>query len=320
MFEIYQHISNYLVYSLLGLEKGTKLSMALEFFIYDTLKIFTLLTLIIFIISFIRSYFPIEKTREILSKNKAIALPLAAFLGVLTPFCSCSAVPMFIGFVEAGIPLSAAFTFLVASPMVNEIALGMLLSLFGLKIALVYLFFGVLVAIFSGFLIGKLDPKRLIESYVFEVKLGSQDIKNMTIKERIDYSVNNVKQILGKVWIYIVVAIFIGGFIHGYVPKDLVESIVKSGGFLAVPLATLIGIPLYSNSVGVLPVIQALISKGVPVGSALAFMMATTALSLPEFIILKQMMKPRLIAMFAAIVGVSIIVAGYLINFLFKTS
>ncbi|MFN3946472.1 MAG: permease, partial [Aquificaceae bacterium] len=299
MFEIYQRISSYIVYSLLGLEKQARLSMALEFFIYDTLKIFTLLTLIIFVISFIRSYFPIERTRSILSKNKAIALPLAAFLGVLTPFCSCSAVPMFIGFVEAGIPLSAAFTFLVASPMVNEIALGMLLSLFGIKIALVYLFFGVLVALFSGFFIGKLDPKRLIESYVFEVKLGSQDIKSMTVKERIDYSLSNVKQILGKVWIYIIVAIFIGGFIHGYVPRDLVESVVKSGGFLAVPLATLIGIPLYSNSVGVLPVIQALISKGVPVGTALAFMMATTALSLPEFIILKQIMKPRLIAMFA---------------------
>ncbi|MFN4013183.1 MAG: permease [Aquificaceae bacterium] len=318
MFEIYEHIAQYLVYSLLGMEKQARLSMALEFFIYDTLKIFTLLTIIIFVISFIRSYFPIERTREILSKNKAIALPLAALLGVLTPFCSCSAVPMFIGFVEAGIPLSAAFTFLVASPMVNEVALGMLLSLFGLKVALVYLVFGVLVALFSGFLIGKLDPRRLIESYVFEVKLGAQGTQSMTMKERIDYSLNNVKQILGKVWIYIIVAIFIGGFIHGYVPKDFVESMVKSGGFLAVPLATLIGIPLYSNSVGVLPVVQALISKGVPIGTALAFMMATTALSLPEFIILKQIMKPRLIGMFAAIVGISIIIAGYLINFLFQ--
>lgn len=320
MFEIYEHISNYMVYSLLSMEKGERLSKALEFFIYDSLKIFTLLTIIIFVISFIRSYFPIERTRDILSKNKTIAMPLAALLGVLTPFCSCSAVPMFIGFVEAGIPLSAAFTFLVASPMVNEIALGMLLSLFGLKIAVAYLLFGVLVAMFSGFLIGRLDPKRLIESYVFEVKLGVQSKQSMTIKDRIEHSINNVKQIVGRIWIYIILAIFIGGFIHGYVPQGLVEGIVKSGGFLAVPIATLIGIPLYSNSVGILPVIQALISKGVPIGTALAFMMATTALSLPEFIILKQIMKTRLIAMFATIVGSSIILAGYLINFLFQAS
>ncbi len=320
MFEIYEHISNYMVYSLLSMEKGERLSEALEFFIHDSLKIFTLLTIIIFVISFIRSYFPIERTRDILSKNKTIAMPLAAFLGVLTPFCSCSAVPMFIGFVEAGISLSAAFTFLVASPMVNEIALGMLLSLFGLKIAIAYLLFGVLVAMFSGFLIGRLDPKRVIESYVFEVKLGAQSRQSMTMKDRIEHSINNVKQIIGRIWIYIIVAIFIGGFIHGYVPQDFVEGIVKSGGLLAVPLATLIGIPLYSNSVGILPVIQALISKGVPIGTALAFMMATTALSFPEFIILKQIMKPRLIAIFATIVGSSIIVAGYLINFLFQVS
>lgn len=317
MFEVYHAFADLVVYDLLNLEKSSRFAQALHFFVYDTLKIFTLLTLVIFVVSFIRSYFPIEKTRLILSRHKTLALPLSALLGVLTPFCSCSAVPMFIGFVEAGIPLSASFTFLIASPMVNEVALGLLLSLFGLKVALAYVVFGMAVAIASGFLIGKLKPENLIEDYIFKLKLGDVQIKRLSLRERVVYSIDNVKNIVGKIWLYILVAIGIGGFIHGYVPQDMVEKIATSAGFLAVPLAVAIGIPLYSNSAGILPVIQALISKGVPLGTALAFMMATTALSLPEFMILKQVMKPKLIAIFASIVGLSIIVAGYLFNLIF---
>nr|BAU79806.1 putative permease [uncultured Aquificaceae bacterium] len=314
MFEIYEKLADYIVYSTLDLQKGERLSEALHFIIYDTLKIFTLLFVIVFFLSFLRSYFPLEKTRKILSKHKAVALPLAAFLGVLTPFCSCSAVPMFIGFVESGIPLSAAFTFLVASPMVNEIALGLLLSLFGVKVALLYLIFGLIVAIVSGFIIEKINPRNLIEDYVFELKFGEGQIEELTIKERLKFAYNNVNEIFKKIWIYIVIAIGIGGFIHGYVPQDVIESISKNTGIFAVPLAVLIGIPLYSNSAGILPVIQALILKGVPIGTAIAFMMATTALSFPEFMILKQIMKPKLIAIFALIVGLSIIISGYILN------
>ena len=317
MFEIYDSIANFIAKEVFRLNQGDKIYQAIHFFVYDTLKIFTLLTLIIFVVSLIRSYFPIEKTRRILSKHKAVAIPLSAVLGVFTPFCSCSAVPMFIGFVEAGIPLGAAFSFLVSSPMVNEIALGLLFASFGFKVALAYVVFGVSVAIVSGFLIEKMNPRHLVEDYVFELQFGETQEKEMSFKERIDFAVQNVKDILKRISIYIVVAIGVGSFIHGYVPEETIRNIMSSTGFLSIPLAVIIGVPLYSNSAGVLPVIQALIGKGVPIGTALAFMMATTALSVPEFVILKQIMKPKLIAVFAFIVAVSIIVAGYLFNFIF---
>ncbi|MEJ5172094.1 MAG: permease [Hydrogenothermaceae bacterium] len=314
MFEIYDRLADFIVFEVLKLEAGTKLTETLHFFFYDTLKIFTLLTLVIFSISFLRSYFPIEKTRNILSKHKAISLPLAAFLGVLTPFCSCSAIPMFIGFIEAGIPLGAAFAFLVASPMVNEIAIGLLFSTFGLKVTLVYIVFGVAVAIIAGLVIEKINPRDLIADYIFEIKMGETQEREQTFRDRVNFALNNVKDILKKIWIYIVVAIGIGGFIHGYVPADLIENISKAAGILGVPIVTILGIPLYSNAAGTLPIIQPLIEKGVPIGTALAFMMSITALSFPEFLILKQIMKIKLIVIFALIVGISIIVAGYIFN------
>lgn len=316
MFEIYQNISDYITYDLFSLGKDMKLSKAINFFIYDTLKIFTLLVLIVFLISMVRSYFPLEKTRNVLSKNKKYAYPLAAFLGVLTPFCSCSAVPMFIGFVEAGIPLGAAFTFLVASPMVNEIALGLLISTFGIKLAFFYVGFGIIVSIFAGFIIDRINPRDLILDYVFEMKMGQTKEKSLTFKQRVEFALSNVKDILEKIYVYILIAIGIGGFIHGYVPEEMLQTITKSSQIWSVPLAVLIGVPLYSNSAGIIPVIQVLVEKGVPVGTALAFMMATTALSLPEFIILKQIMKIKLIVIFATIISVSIVVVGYLINFI----
>jgi len=238
-------------------------------------------------------------------------------LGIFTPFCSCSAVPMFIGFVEAGIPLGAAFAFLVASPMVNEVALGLLFASFGYKVALAYVVFGVSVAIFSGFIIERLNPRHLIEDYVFELKFGEVQEKEISFKDRINFALGNLKEILKKVSPYIIVAIGVGSFIHNYVPEETVRKLMNSAGFLSVPVAVLIGVPLYSNSAGILPVIQALIEKGVPIGTALSFMMATTALSAPEFVILKQIMKPKLIFMFAGIVSISIVIAGYLFNLLF---
>ncbi|RLJ70184.1 hypothetical protein BCF55_0450 [Hydrogenivirga caldilitoris] len=314
MFWIYERLADLIVYNLLNLQQGERLAEALHFFIYDTLKIFTLLFLVIFFMSLVRSYFPLERTRRIISRHKKLALPLSAFLGVLTPFCSCSAVPMFIGFVEAGIPLEATFTFLVASPTVNEMALGLLLSLFGLKVALLYIGLGIAVAVFSGYLIGKANPRSLIEDYVFQVQMGESEVKDISFKERLKLSLESVREIVGKVWIYILIAIGIGSFIHGYVPQDLIEKVAKASGIFGVPLAVVMGIPLYSNAAGVLPVIQPLIDKGVPIGTALAFMMSVTALSLPEFLILKQIMKVKLIAIFAGVVGTSIIVAGYIFN------
>jgi hypothetical protein len=317
MFELYDAFANYVVGNLLGLSPNQRLYEVFHFFIYETLKIFTLLSVIIFVVSFIRSYFPLERTRKILSKHKALAIPLAAVFGIFTPFCSCSAVPMFIGFVEAGIPLGAAFAFLVASPMVNEVALGLLFASFGYKVALAYVVFGVSVAIVSGFIIEKLNPRHLIEDYVFELKFGEVQEQKLSFKDRINFAFDNLKGILKRLSPYIIVAIGAGSFIHSYVPEETVRKLMKSAGFLSVPVAVLIGVPLYSNSAGILPVIQALIEKGVPIGTALAFMMATTALSMPEFVILKQIMKPKLIIIFASIVSISIMIVGYLFNFLF---
>lgn len=317
MFELYDAFASYVVGNLLGLSPNQRLYEVFHFFIYETLKIFTLLSVIIFVVSFIRSYFPLEKTRRILSKHKALAIPLAAVFGIFTPFCSCSAVPMFIGFVEAGIPLGAAFAFLVASPMVNEVALGLLFASFGYKVALAYVVFGVFVAIVSGFIIEKLNPRHLIEDYVFELKFGEVQEQKLSFKDRINFAFDNLKGILKRLSPYIIVAIGAGSFIHSYVPEETVRKLMSSAGFLSVPVAVLIGVPLYSNSAGILPVIQALIEKGVPIGTALAFMMATTALSMPEFVILKQIMKPKLIFIFASIVSISIMIVGYLFNFLF---
>ncbi len=315
MFKVYEIIADKVVYDLLGLEKGSHPAETVHFFIYDSFKIFTLIIVVVFIISLIRSYFPLEKTRNILSHHRAFSYPLAAALGVLTPFCSCSAVPMFIGFIEAGIPIGAAFSFLVASPMVNEIAISLLFALFGLKATLLYVVFGVVVAVLAGFVIDKVNPRFLIEDYVFQIKLGEVKEKEVSFGDRISFAWGTVKEILGRIWIYLLVAIAVGGLIHGYVPKELMEKLMIGGSIWSVPLAVLIGIPLYSSSVGILPVIQALVSKGVPIGTALAFMMATTALSIPEFLILKQIMKPKLITIFASTVGISIVIVGYVFNF-----
>lgn len=314
-----KNFAEYVVYTLFSMERGKALSDALEFFIYDTLKIFLLLSVIIFIVSFIRSFFPPEKTKKILShKKEFIGNILAALLGVVTPFCSCSAVPLFIGFIESGVPLGVTFSFLISSSMVNEVALVMLWGLFGWKIALIYISTGLLVAVFGGIVIGRLKLEKWVEEYVYQIKFGGDtgEVIKPTFKERFVYAKANVYDILRKVWFYIVIAIAIGGFIHGYVPQDFLVRYAGRDNIFAVPVAVVLGVPLYSNAAGVIPIVYALMQKGLSLGTVLAFMMAVTALSLPEMIILRKVLKPKLLVVFVSIMTVTIIFVGYLFNHL----
>jgi len=303
------------------LDSSSALYSAANFFIYDSIKILILLAVIIFIVSFIRTYFAPEKVRLLLAKkNKYLGNVLASLLGIITPFCSCSAVPLFLGFLEVGVPLGATFSFLVASPMINEVALVMLLGMFGFKIASIYIVSGLLIAIFSGIIIEKLKIENLIADFALKNRINAEKIstENKSLQERIDYANGYTLDIIKKVWMYVLLGIGIGAWIHGYVPTDFLAKYAGSNNWFAVPLATLIGIPLYSNAAGIIPLIGALTEKGVAMGTALSFMMAVTALSLPEFIILKKVMKTKLIVIFAGIVGIGIIFTGYLFNFLIK--
>jgi len=311
-----ESFSKYIVYDLFGLSPDTHLSGALEFFIYDTIKIFILLSVIIFAISFIRSFFPPEKTRKILShKKEFIGNILAALLGVVTPFCSCSAVPLFIGFVEGGVPLGVTFSFLISSPMVNEVAIVLLFGLFGWKITAIYIGTGLAVALVGGYIIGKLKLEKWVEEYVYQIHVGEgQAVQAPTFKERLDYAKLSMKEILGKIWLYVIIAIALGGLIHGYVPEDFLVKYAGKDNIFAVPIAVLLGVPLYSNAAGVIPIVYALMQKGVTIGTALAFMMAVTALSLPEMIILRKVLKLKLLAVFVGIMTVTIIAVGYLFN------
>jgi uncharacterized protein len=307
----------YLVYDLFGMAQGTRLSGALEFFIYDMIKIFLLLSVIIFAVSVIRSYFPPERTKRILShKREFIGNILAALLGIVTPFCSCSAVPLFIGFVEAGVPLGVTFSFLISSPMVNEVAVVLLWGLFGWKIAVIYMSAGLSVAILAGFLIGKFKLEKWVEEYVYKIQSMGTVVNTVkqTFKDRLVYARANTAEILQKVWVYVIVAIGIGGFIHGYAPDDFLARYAGNGNPFAVPVAVAIGIPLYSNAAGVIPIVYALMEKGMSMGTVLAFMMAVTALSLPEMIILRKVLKIKLLAVFVGIMTVTIIGVGYLFN------
>jgi len=309
--------AHYLVYELLGMTQGTRLSGALEFFIYDTIKIFLLLSVIIFAVSVVRSYFPPERTKRILShKREFIGNMLAALLGIVTPFCSCSAVPLFIGFVEAGVPLGVTFSFLISSPMVNEVAVVLLWGLFGWKIALIYMGTGLLVAILAGMIIGELKLEKWVEEYVYKIKSISAafEMAKQTFKDRLVYARENTTDILKKVWAYVIVAIGIGGFIHGYVPEDFLVQYAGPQNPFGVPVAVALGVPLYSNAAGVIPIVYALMEKGMSMGTVLAFMMAVTALSFPEMIILRKVLKIKLLAVFVGIMTVTIIGVGYLFN------
>jgi uncharacterized membrane protein YraQ (UPF0718 family) len=310
-----KQFADYLVFTLLGLAPGSRLCEALNFFIYDTVKIFLLLSTIIFVVAVIRSSFPPEKTKRILShKREYIGNVLAALLGIVTPFCSCSAVPLFIGFVESGVPLGVTFSFLISSPMVNEVALIMLWGLFGWKIALIYIGSGLLVAIVAGIVIGKLKMERYVQDYVWEIQVGNSEITAMNLRQKLDYAWEYTLDLLKKIWPYVVIGVGLGAFIHGYVPQDFLVRWAGRDNPFAVPVAVALGVPLYSNAAGIIPIVQALMEKGMAIGTVLAFMMAVTALSLPEAIILKNVLKNRLLAVFFGIVAVAIICVGYLFN------
>ncbi len=307
--------ADFFVEKILKLDLHSRIGDSVNFFIYDTLKIIFLLSFMIFTISYIRSYFPPEKVKNMLSKFSGFwAHFMASILGVLSPFWSCSTVPIFIGFVESGIPLGVTFTFLLTSPIVNEIAIGFLWLSFGPKIAILYTGAGVIIGIIAGMIIEKLNLTHLVEEYVYNMHMGESHIEVMDFKKRINYSIDAVKDIVKRVWIYVIIGIGIGAFIHGYAPQDFLVKYAGPNNPLAVLVGVVLGIPLYSNAVGTIPIVEALINKGVGVGTALSFMMSVVALSLPEMILLKQVMKPKLIAIFIAITGTSIIFVGYLFN------
>ena len=310
---------DWLVYDLFKMREKSVFSEAVNFFLYDTIKIFLLLIGIIFVVAIVRTFFSPEKTRAILSKSRGYwGNVIAALLGIVTPFCSCSAVPLFLGFLEAGVPLGVTFSFLVASPMINEVALVMLWGLFGWKISFMYIGSGLLIAIFAGLVIGKLKVEELVERFEHKKQACCAGSTGMTFNNRIAYAWGYTRDILKSIWLYVIIGIGLGAWIHGYVPADFLAKYAGKGNWFAVPLATLIGIPLYSNAAGVIPLVSALTEKGVAMGTALSFMMAVTALSLPEFIILRKAMKPKLIAIFASVVGLGIIFTGYLFNLILK--
>lgn len=312
--------ADWLTYSVFNIAPKTLLAEAVNFFIYDTIKILLLMAVIIFIVSIIRSFLPPEKIRKILSGGKKYTGNiLASLLGIITPFCTCSAIPLFIGFLEAGVPLGTTFSFLVASPMINEVALVLLLGLFGWKIALLYIISGLIIAIISGIIIGHLKVENLVAEFIYKKKLNGQvQLPEITWKQRIDYAKNYTLGIIKKVWIYIIIGIGIGAWIHGYVPTDFLAQYASRDKWYAVPLAVLVGIPLYSNAAGVIPLVGVLSEKGVSMGTSLAFMMAVTGLSFPEFMILKKVMKVKLIVIFASVVGLGIIFTGYLFNLVLR--
>ena len=309
-------LSHFITNQLIGLTPNTHLSEATTFFIYDTPKVFMLLILVIFGVGILRSFFTPTSTRKILAgKRESLGNVFAALLGIVTPFCSCSAVPLFVGFVTAGVPLGVTFSFLIAAPMVNEIALVLLYGLLGWKIAALYLVTGLIIAMGAGWIIGRLKMERFVEDWVHQV-LASTD-ENTDILDwpgRIQYGWQAVKDILGKVWIYIILGIGLGAAIHGYVPEGLMASIMGKGAWWSVPAAVLIGIPMYSNAAGIVPIIEALLGKGAALGTVLAFMMSVIALSLPETVILRKILKPQLITTFLGVVGGGILLVGYLFN------
>lgn len=312
-------LAKWLTFDLFGLERGSHLGDSISFFLYDVPKILLLLSGMIFLISIIRSFFSPERTRALLGgKREGIGNILASLLGVVTPFCSCSAVPLFIGFVESGIPLGVTFSFLIAAPTINEVALVMLFGLFGWKVAGLYVLSGLTIATLSGLIIGRLRLEKHVEDFVWQMqKKGEIYEEKITWNERVNRAWESVKEIVGKVWLFVVIGIAVGAGIHGYVPESALSQIMGRQAWWSVPVAVLIGVPLYSNAAGIIPVVSALMEKGASLGTVLAFMMAVVGLSLPELIILRRVLKPKLIAIFIGTVALAIILTGYLFNFIF---
>jgi uncharacterized membrane protein YraQ (UPF0718 family) len=316
---LYRHLAplaDWLTYRLAGLARGRPLGAAVEFFVFETPKVLLLLVLVVFGVGIVRSYFTPERTRLLLAgRRESAGNVLAALLGVVTPFCSCSAVPLFIGFVTTGVPLGVTFSFLISAPMVNEVALVLLFGLFGWKVAALYLGTGLFIAIIAGWVLGRLKLERYIEEWVYATKTGiAAPEAALDWPARLRLGVEAVRDIVGHVWLYVLLGIAVGAGIHGYVPENFMASIMGKGAWWSVPLAVLIGVPMYSNAAGIIPIVQALLDKGAALGTVLAFMMSVIGLSLPEAIILRKVLKPRLIAAFFGIVAFGILIVGYLFN------
>lgn len=313
-------VTDWLINSALNLEKGKHLTEALRFFIFELPKVLLLLTLIIFFVGIIRSWFSPERTRKMLEgKSTFTGNIMASLLGVVTPFCSCSAIPLFLGFVESGVPLGITFSFLIAAPMINEVAVILLFGLFGWKTALIYVGTGLTIAIIAGWVIGKLKLEKWVADWVYKTKFGDAGItvEKITLTNRLKFGYDAIKEIVGKVWIYVAIGIAVGAAAHGYVPEDFMAALMGKSAWYSVPLSVLIGIPLYSNAAGIIPIVSVLIEKGASLGTSLAFMMAVIGLSLPEMIILKKVLKLPLIFVFVGIVATGIMIVGYLFNYIF---
>lgn len=324
MFDWIQHIADWFVYNVLNLNKGQHLAEALNFFIYDTVKILILLFVIIFFMGIVNSYFPIDKVKNYLSRNKLYGLEylVASLFGVVTPFCSCSSVPLFIGFVRGGIPLGVTFAFLITSPLVNEVAIGLFIGLFGVKTTIIYIISGILLGTISGFILQKLKLETYLTPWVKGVLANAQKeqdnfiAEKKSLKERLPIIWDEVLNILKGIIPYVIVGIAIGGLMHGYIPEGFFEKYMAKDNLFAVPIATILAVPMYSNASGILPVAQVLVAKGIPLGTAIAFMMGVVGLSLPEAMLLKKVMTFKLIAIFFSVVTLCIIISGYLFNIL----
>lgn len=315
-----QPATDWLINDLLVMPEGSKFTEALRFFIFEVPKVLLLLTLIIFIVGIVRTFFTPERTRKALEGRKTFTgNVMASTLGIVTPFCSCSAIPLFLGFVESGVPLGVTFSFLIAAPMINEVAIVLLYGLFGWKVAAIYVLTGLFIAITAGWIIGLLKLEKWVEPWVYQARMANAESREerITTGHRISMGYDAVKDIVGKVWLYVILGIAVGAGAHGYVPEDFMASLMGRSAWYSVPLSVLIGIPLYSNAAGIVPIVSVLIEKGAALGTSLAFMMAVIGLSLPEMIILRKVLTLPLIVSFIGIVAGGILLTGYLFNFLF---
>ncbi len=317
IYRVLQPASVWLTASVLHLDRGTHFGSAIEFFLYEVPKVLMLLTAVVFGVGIVRSFFTPERTRAILAgKRESLGNVMAALLGVVTPFCSCSAVPLFIGFVTTGVPLGVTLSFLVSAPMVNEVALALLFGLFGWRVAAIYAETGLLIAMVTGWTVGRLKLERFVEPWVYQTRMGDAGAEEALIAwaDRVQAGKKAVREIVGKVWPYVLAGVAVGAGIHGYVPENFMASIMGKGAWWSVPLAVLIGVPMYSNAAGIIPIVQALLGKGAALGTVLAFMMSVIGLSLPETIILRKVLRPQLIAIFIGVVAVGILFVGYFFN------
>ena len=319
-YNIIQPFADWIAYGLLSLPQDSHLGEALAFFFYDVPKILLLLSGMIFLISLLQTFIDTQKVRLMVEKRgEGIGNLMASLFGAITPFCSCSSVPLFIGFVQAGIPMGITFSFLITSPLMNEVAFVLLIGLFGWKIALLYLLSGITIGTISGLILGRMKLERHVEGFVYDIKPqnnGQVLEEKLPLRERVRRAVESTREIVGKVWLFVIVGIGIGAFIHGFVPQDALTGIMGKGAWWSVPVSVLLGIPLYSNAAGIIPIVSALLSKGASLGTALAFMMSVVGLSLPEAIILKRVLKTPLLVIFFTVIGASIILTGFLFNFI----